>query len=376
MPAPVAPDATPLLQELSSADLPLEGWADRVLSGIGTGLDSTVLRAMQLVVERTLIPSAENVDALRLSARAMLDPGLQSEPLRFFSFLNDPPPAARMETRYRRWLPSGAVLERRVESDYVPYLAEGSAGKGSPILVEHWRHEPGRPLGTVVALHGFTMGRPRIDASMLLAKQWYRRGLDVALVTLPYHGARTPPEARFSGEHFAVPDVARLGEAVREAMYEIRLVTHWLREESGRPVGLLGFSLGGYLTALAASLDEALDFAIPMVPPVCIGDLAWRFFSRTRHHREGGESVLSQDELRRAFRVHSPLAHPLRLPVDRVMIVAGRGDRIVPPEHPSALHEHWGRPEIHWFSGSHLAPFGRGHVTRAILTHLRSIGIL
>jgi hypothetical protein len=115
---------------------------------------------------------------------------------------------------------------------------------------------------------------------------------------------------------------------------------------------------------------------IPIVPPVCIGDLAWRFFTQTRHHREGGPSRLSQEELRRAFRAHSPLAHPLRVPRDRTFIVAGRGDRIVPPEHPAALWEHWGEPAIHWFSGSHLAPFGRARIVRRIARHLRSIGVL
>jgi dipeptidyl aminopeptidase/acylaminoacyl peptidase len=141
-------------------------------------------------------------------------------------------------------------------------------------------------------------------------------------------------------------------------------------------VGLLGLSLGGYLTALAAALFDDLDFAIPMVPPVCIGDLAWGFFEQTRHARAGGEAALSRAELRRSFRVHSPLAHPRRTPRERVLIVAGRGDRIVPPTHPSALWSHWGEPAIHWFSGSHLAPFGRGRIVNAISRHLASLGVL
>jgi hypothetical protein len=281
-----------------------------------------------------------------------------------------------MTSRFRRALEGGVVYDCRIESDYVPYGASEGVSDATPIHVELWRHEPGRPYGTVVALHGFTMGRPRIDGVILMASQWFERGLDAALFTLPYHGARTPTESRFSGEHFAVPDVARLSEAVREAIYEIRRVVHWRREESGAPVGLLGLSLGGYLAALAGGLCDDLDFVIPIVPPVCIGDLAWRFFTQTRHYREGGPSRLSQEELRRAFRAHSPLAHPLRVPRDRTFIVAGRGDRIVPPEHPAALWEHWGEPAIHWFSGSHLAPFGRARIVRRIARHLRSIGVL
>jgi hypothetical protein len=331
---------------------------------------------MQLVVERALIPDPEDVDALRASAEALLTPELQAEPRRFFGFLDEPPHEPQVRMRFRRRIEGGTVFECRIASGYVPYGARESAPDATPIHVELWQHEPGRPRGTVVALHGFTMGRPRIDAVVLMANQWFERGLDVALFTLPYHGARTPAGSRFSGEHFAVPDVTRLGEAVREAVYEICRVIRWRREESGAPVGLLGLSLGGYLAALMGGLCEDLAFVIPIVPPVCIGDLAWRFFERTSHSRRSEAAALSRDELRRAFRIHSPLAHPLRVPRERALIVAGRGDRIVPPEHPAALWEHWGGPAIHWFSGSHLAPFGRGRVVRTITRHLRSIGIL
>jgi pimeloyl-ACP methyl ester carboxylesterase len=371
--------ATPVedarLSALPPAELPPETWLPRLLTGFGTAVDSGVMRAMQLVVERALIPDPARIESLRESAQPLLTPALQEEPRRFFSFLDEPPHALAMASRRRRRLSGGAAISRRLESGYAPFTETISASAG-PILVEHWVHQSTRPRGTVVVLHGFTMGNPRLDAFLLLAGTWYRSGLDVAMLTLPHHGARTPPDARFSGERFAVPHVARLSEAVREAVYEIRQLVHWLREESGAPVGLIGLSLGGYLTALYAGLADDVDFAIPMVPPVCIGDLAWRFFRETRHHREGGAAALSQQELRRAFRVHSPLAHPLRIARGRVMIVAGRGDRIVPPEHPAALWAHWGEPRIHWFSGSHLTPFGRARIARAILDHLESIEIL
>lgn len=364
------------LPDLPPASPSSEAWRGRVLTGIGAALDGSVLRAMQWVVERALIPDPENVGALRESARAMLDPELQRDPGRFFAYPGPEDAAGAPRSRVLRRIAGGRVRECRMATGYEAWPSGAGAASGSPMLFEHWRHDADAARGTVVLLHGFAMGRPRFDAFALFASQWYRRGLDVALLTLPYHGVRTPGEARFSGEHFATPDVTRMSEAVREAIWEIRLLTRWLRQESGRPVGLLGLSLGGYLTALAAALQSDLDFAIPMVPPVCIGDLAWGFFEQTRHAREGGAAALSRDELRRSFRVHSPLAHPLRTPRERVLIVAGRGDRIVPPSHPAALWTHWGEPAIHWFSGSHLAPFGRSRIVRAISRHLESLGVL
>jgi dipeptidyl aminopeptidase/acylaminoacyl peptidase len=198
----------------------------------------------------------------------------------------------------------------------------------------------------------------------------------VALLTLPFHGARTPPTARFSGEHFARPDVRTLNDAVRRALYEILLTARWLRDETPGPVGLLGLSLGGYLAATAATLDPELAFVIPIVPPVCFGDLAWRFAARTRAGAVSEHSPLTYDELRIAYRAHSPLTYDLRVPRERVLIIAGRGDRIVPREHPTALWRHWGEPAIHWFSGSHLAPFGRGGIVSAVGGHLSRLAVL
>jgi hypothetical protein len=91
----------------------------------------------------------------------------------------------------------------------------------------------------VLALHGFSMGYPRLDAFALFAADLYRAGFDVALMTLPHHGRRTPPGARFSGQQFAVADVARLSETVRLAIYEVHVLAGWLRRETGLPVGVL-----------------------------------------------------------------------------------------------------------------------------------------
>jgi hypothetical protein len=262
-----SPNDDDWIAELPSAEIAPEAWFTRVLTEFGTAVDTGVLRAMQLVVERALIPDSAHVDALRESAQSLLDPGLQAEPRLFFGFLDEPPRALSMVSRRRSRIEGGAVISRRIESDYTPYTA-GIAGSLGPILVDHWVHQSTPPRGTLLALHGFTMGNPRLDAFLLLANHWYRSGLDVALLTLPHHGARTPPAARFSGEHFAVPHVARLSEAVREAIYEIRQVIHWLRAESGAPVGVLGLSLGGYLAALSAGLCDDLDFVL--IVSVCI----------------------------------------------------------------------------------------------------------
>ncbi|MEW6272761.1 MAG: hypothetical protein AB1689_26080 [Thermodesulfobacteriota bacterium] len=330
-----------------------------------TALDAAMVRAMRLVVSRFLLADPGQGERLRASAAPYLDGRLLGDPAGFFA-LPEGASAQLRRTRSVRALRGGAVLSHRLDTDLDP---------DDPIRIEHWVHRPPRVPATLLAVHGFTMGWPWLDAIALLASEWFRAGLDVALLTLPFHGPRTPRDARFSGDSFARPDVGQLNEAARRAVREILLATRWLRGESGHEVGLLGLSLGGYLVATASALDPELAFAVAMVPPVCFGDLAWRFLPATPAGAPPATPALSYDELRRAFHVHSPLAHVPAVARERLLIIAGRGDRIVPPEHPSSLWRHWGEPAIHWFEGSHLAPFGRAGIAAAVRAHLARLGL-
>ncbi|HZR82367.1 MAG TPA: alpha/beta hydrolase family protein [Candidatus Binatia bacterium] len=346
---------------------PPDRLSGRPLQWLGTAIDAALVRAMRIVVERLVMTDATQADLLRRSAEPFLAGELRDDPSRFLAFDRLPALPDSSPSVVRRRLAGGTAFARRLVLSDLPE---------DPILLDHWVHDRGRPPATVLAIHGFTMGWPRFDSFALLAAEWFRLGLDVALITLPFHGARTPADARFSGDRFARPDVAGLNAAAARALHEILVAVRWLRRETGAPVGLLGLSLGGYLAATAASLDSELAFVVPIVPPACFGDLAWRFFPATRSSREAALTALTYEELRIAYRVHSPLTYQPRIARERLMIVAGRGDRIVPPEHPFALWRHWGEPAIHWFQGSHLAPFGRPGITAAVRTHLARIGVL
>lgn len=361
--------ALPRLPELPSPDLGGATWNEWLLTVFARSVDAVMLRAMTMVVDAVLLPAPDEVEAMRAAAARILAAEPWREPRTFFPFIDDDARPLHVESRRRRSLAGGEAVARRFATDYES--VDGVAARGDAVLVEHWMHDGETPRATALILHGFTMGYPRFDGFALFANDLYRAGFDIALLTLPAHGARTPPGARFSGERFAMPRVDQLNEVMRQAVYEIHAVANWLRAHNGAPVGLLGLSLGGYLSSLLAGLRDDWAFVVPIVPPVCIGDLAFRFHGRSRRVRESPALAFSRDELRAAYRVHSPLAHPLAVSRDRVLIVAGKGDLIVPPEHPHALWRHWGEPEIHWYNGSHVAPLPRRDIARRIVAHVR-----
>src|SRR5262245_59753848 len=140
-----------------------------------------------------------------------------------------------------------------------------------------------------------------------MASGLFAAGLDVALLPLPLHGARAPRGGRFSGPLFASPDVPRMNESIGQAIHDLSALVEWLRAHGGAPVGVVGLSLGGYLAALAASLLGDLAFVVPVIAPVCFGDLAERFMATSRIYRDAGVSVMGLDDVRAMCRTPSPL---------------------------------------------------------------------
>jgi pimeloyl-ACP methyl ester carboxylesterase len=378
----ISPDAIPKLRKVTA---PKQSARDALVTSLAALLDRSLMRTVTFVVERRILPRDVDLDMLRGSIHAMLATGLIDKPHKFFHFVQTlestrEPHPGKLHSAARRLIKGGRIYRCTLQSGYrhYPNMSPPDAGRqeGDSIQFEHWVHEPDSALGSVIVLHGFAMGWPVIDAVALSASQWFARGFNVILLTLPDHGPRRAPGTVFSGQSFTVPHAVHLASAVRRAIHEIFEIKRWLRGQSERPVGLVGMSLGGYLASLCAGLSEDFDFLIALVPPACMGDLAWRVYRDTGHHRAGPDETLTEENMRAAFYIHSPLAHPRRIAKERILIAAGAGDRIVPPEHPSALWEHWDRPKIHWLRGSHLSPVASRALMRVVTQHLEELDVL
>ena len=261
----------------------------------------------------------------------------------------------------------------RFESDFVPqdpeirdrYLA---LAPNRTARVHLWRHGD-RPRPTLVCLHGYGMGRIGWDARAFELDLLHRElGLDVAVPTLPLHGPRAI--GRRSGAGFLDDHPLQTNAAFGQAIWELRRLSGWLRQQGVPAVGVYGMSLGGYLAALWASLDRDLACAVPSIPAVALHDLLERDL-HPRERRARAANGAGAELWRDAWAVHSPLAHAPRVAPEARLILAARADRICPPAQAHALWEHWDRPAIHWTPGSHLVPIGRQQTRERLAAHLQ-----
>ena len=133
----------------------------------------------------------------------------------------------------------------------------------------------------------------------------------------------------------------------------IMLLIGLARAEDPERIGIAGMSLGGYSTALVASLEDGLDCAIAGIPPS-------EFGAMTHYHASARALVLAAAEditperISTALRPVSPLALQPRVPLERRFIFGALADRFVSTDQVEMLWRHWDQPEILWYPGAHL----------------------
>jgi pimeloyl-ACP methyl ester carboxylesterase len=247
-----------------------------------------------------------------------------------------------------------------LEREYARHVNNATA------RAQHWRHADG-PHPTLVVVHGFGASPAWLNTAFFSLREFFADGWDVVLVTLPFHGSRRSGRWPLNGIELFAHGMAHFSEGILHAVHDIRVLLAHLEAQGVPRVGMTGLSLGGYVTGLMAALEPRLDFAVPnaavtWIPPL-LGD--W-FPANLSGAVLRWMSGVPGDLLASALAVHSPLTYPAALPEERLMIVAGLGDRLAPPEQSTMLWEHWGRPELHWFPGSHVLHFGRGAYLEAM----------
>ena len=236
-----------------------------------------------------------------------------------------------------------------------------------------WKHGTPAPA-TIIAVHGWTMGDQRINSLAFLPGLFYRMGLDIVLMELPFHGRRAPQAMADAGlSFFPSPEITNTNEAMGQTISDLRQMKLVLRALGCKEIGAMGMSLGAYAAALWASLEK-LAFCVPMVPLVSMSEMAWNVLAQHPEFSKWRGEGLTPELMNDCYRVHSPLAHSLKIGAERTMIIAGFGDSIVPSRQPKLLWDHWKRPNIVWLSGGHSAHIKKDVVVRELLSFFKGLG--
>lgn len=265
------------------------------------------------------------------------------------------------ESQYEPFVPAARELHFRVRENLTAHARWWTSGRGRP---------------TIVLIHGWGGGNHWVTQRAFVVPYWLRHGFDVAAFVLPYHGARAP-----EGGALAWPSTnpLRTNEGFGQAIFDLRALAEFLRGRGASAVGAIGMSLGGYTTGLWSSIagpgePGGLEFAVAMIPAASMARLMWRHGEHSPTRARAAKAGITEELLVDAFAVHAPTTRPVRIPRERLAVIAGKGDRITPPDQAEAFAAHWG-VAIEWFDGGHLAQLGRSEALRNVRRQLGALGL-
>ena len=269
-----------------------------------------------------------------------------------------------------------SVQMLRFESGYAP--AEGEPGRDRWLSYEPCRdgrayvlrHE-GAPRPWMICTNGYRMGHARIDVGLF--KRFHQGlGLNVVIPVLPLHGPRRIGWQ--SGSGFLGIDLLDTLHAEAQSIWDMRRLLSWVRAQDAPAVGAFGLSLGGFTTAVFASIADGLDCAIPGIPLADITRMLGRHASahQMRYAESKGYDLERASEM---LRVVSPLVLRPKVPLEGRMIFGATADRLVSPDHVRDLWRHWDEPEIVWYDGSHVSFGSERKVWSGVDRTLRENGV-
>ena len=328
--------------------------------------DLALRTSIASLLSATMLPSVAS--ALRGSEarteeqhlRFYADLAAAKDPQLSFPAPTSPPRvSSRPANPIAEWVAHGNVRNIRFESSFQavnPALRDQCAGfaRNNVVHAQHWRHNDG-PRPTLCLIHGF-MGSAYLFNGLFFSLPWfYRCGYDVMLYTLPFHGRRAEKYSPFSGYGYFAHGMAGFAEAMAQAVHDFRSILDYLEFTGVDRIALTGMSLGGYTSALIASVDDRIQAVIPNVPVVTPDRTVDEWFPANkvvalREWLAGTDTSLSDA----ATMYSSPLNYRPLPAKERRLIIAGLGDRLAPPEQAELLWKHWDKCAFHWFPGNHV----------------------
>ena len=202
-----------------------------------------------------------------------------------------------------------------------------------------------RPL--ILLVHGWNAELQYRYQFPLLARGFVRRGINAAMLQLPFHGPRRP---RTPGavRNFISDDIPVMLRATEQAVADLEGFLLWARAQGCPAVGIWGFSLGAWLAGLLLCVGKppaaaALTTPVSNLEEVIAGLDFCEPIRRALGHARFDLS-----------RLNLPSCHP-GLDPSQILITQSDYDLFVSPSSLHRLEEAWNHPRIWRVPHGHIS---------------------
>jgi len=192
------------------------------------------------------------------------------------------------------------------------------------------------------------------DLSRVFCRSLAEHGVAALFVKMPYYGPRRTTGSKVRMVSYDPESTVR---GMTQAVLDIRQAVAWLAAQDQidpQRLGIMGISLGGITSALAAAAEPRLQNICLILAGGDIGQVAWdsRHLAplRKRWAAQGG----TRDSLVELLSPIDPVTYGQNVRGRRILMLNAERDEVIPPACTESLWRAIGKPEIIWWNATHF----------------------
>lgn len=214
-------------------------------------------------------------------------------------------------------------------------------------------HRSPQAKANILLQHGlFEENRAIYD---FLIRELLKLECNVFVSTLPYHYERCPAESLYSGEFFWSANFQRTQSAFLQAVIELHTLYRLLRAQNDLPTLLCGFSMGGCISLILASLCKDLQGVVAINPAASLSEIVWDSPLCATIKADYLSAGCSMPELQQAFRTFEPMSAPhIQTPRERIQLIYGLYDQVTSTTQYENLARAWNLHHVHAYKAGHM----------------------
>jgi dienelactone hydrolase len=251
-----------------------------------------------------------------------------------------------------------------------PSPVKSATPENNTVHAEYYRPAVKGPFPGVIVLD-ITGGNQMLSRYICTHLATY--GVAGLFVQMAYYGPRRPPGSRL---RLMSPNLKHTSAAVTQTVLDLRVAAAWMEsrpEMDPKRLGILGTSLGSFLSALTGEMEPRLGRVGVLLGGGGFIDgyadhpLAKKWFAL--YESLGG----NRDAIKKIFAPFDPITCAANLKDRKLLILAASRDDIVPPSMAQMLWEASGKQEIVWYDCTHYgAALHIADALEKIIEHFKS----
>jgi dienelactone hydrolase len=231
-----------------------------------------------------------------------------------------------------------------------PSSVKSPQAENNTVWAEYYRPKGKGPFPGVIVLDILAGDQ---NLSRNIARHLAQNGIAALFVQMAYYGPRHTPD----GPRLLSPNIDHTMAAIRQTVLDCRCAAAWLEsrpEVDPKQLGILGTSLGSFMSALTAAMEPRLNRVVLLLGG---GGLVDAFFEhpKAKPYLEMAQSVgITKEKLRKLIAPADPLTYADQLKERDLLMIAASRDDVVPPKAARQLWEATGKQQIIWLDSTHV----------------------